>query len=202
MARNRRGLELRLNELFAQGAPKLPRGGKRALVLWMPFIALILGIVALMSAWGLWHWAHAADNAIEGVCNAYSVSGCGNIPPSRFSLWLWLGVIFVATEGVLYLIAYPGLRDRRKEGWDYMYYGMLLNTAYAGVSLFTEYNRIGHFLGGILMSIAGFYLLFQVRRMYMLKRHGPAPNPQDQPEADHALGEHALADSLKQTRKQ
>jgi len=185
MATRKSNLEIKLNELFVRNAPKMPRAGKKALVAWMPIISLIVGMVSLMSAWGLWHWAHATDNMISGVCNAYSVSGCGNIAPSRFSAWLWLGVIFVATEGILYLLAYPGLRNRRKEGWDYLYYGALLNVAYALVSLFTGYNKLGRFLGGLIGSALGFYLLFQIRSMYVIRRRAAAPLPKDTQPTEH-----------------
>jgi hypothetical protein len=174
-------LETKLDELFVRNAPKLPKGGKKALVAWMPIISLVVGLISLVSAWGLWHWAHAADSVVNGLCNAYSVSGCGNIVVSRFSVWLWLGVIFVATEGVLYLLAYPGLRDHKKEGWDYLYYGALLNIVYAVVSLFTDYDKIGHFLGALIGSAVGFYLLFQIRALYVAKKRVAATSTKDIP---------------------
>jgi hypothetical protein len=164
-------LETKLNDLFVKNAPKLPDGGKKALVTWLPIISAVVGVLSLWSAYTLWHWAHAVDSlsryANNDLCNAYSVAGCGSgAAASRFSLWLWAGVILIGVEGVLYLLAFPGLRDHKKQGWNYVFYGALLNLAYAVVSLFTNYNSIGNFLGALISSAIGFYVLFQVRSAY------------------------------------
>lgn len=169
-------LETKLDEIFARKAPKLPEGGKNTLVKWAPWISLIAGVLSLFSAWSLWNWARVANgllNYTTQFCNGYSVATystyCPAVP-SRFSLWLWLAVIFLAIEGVLYLLAYSGLRDRKKSGWNYLYYGALVNVAYAVVSLFTNYDKVGHFVGGLVGSAIAFYILFQIRSAYLGKR--------------------------------
>lgn len=162
-------LETKLNELFTKNAPKLPDGGKKAIVQWAPILAAILGLLSLWAAWNLWHWAHVASslsNYANAVCNAYSVSGCSNLVNSRYSLWLWLGVATLAIQGVLYLAAYPGLRDHKKAGWNYLFYGALVNAVYTVVSLFTGYNAVGNFVGALIGTVIGFYFLFQIRAAY------------------------------------
>jgi hypothetical protein len=163
-------LEQKLNEVFVKKAPALPEGGKKALVQWAPIISLIVGVLTLLSAWSLWHWAHNASDLVNyanSLCNAFGAnSSCDGVNASRFTLWLWLGVIFLLAEGVLYLLAYPGLRDRKKQGWNYLYYGALLNVAYAIVSLFTDYDKVGHFIGALIGSAVSFYILFQIRAAY------------------------------------
>lgn len=180
MAAKLDNLETKLDEVFVRKAPPLPKGGKKLLASWLPILSLLGGAFSLLSAWSLWHWAHVASNIVSDVCNAYSVSGCGNLGvTSRFSVWLWLGIIFIGVEGVLYLLAYPGLRDRKKEGWNYLYYGMLLNVAYAIVSLFTGYDIVTHFLGAVIGSAIGFYLLFQIRELYEAKKRAAATASKD-----------------------
>ncbi len=164
-------VETKLNDLFGKKAPKLPDNGKNMLVQWMPIIALVVGLGSLWSAYNLWHWAHVASSLTDYaqvLCNSYSVSGCGGV--SHYSLWLWLGVAFVAAEGVLYLLAYPGLKAHSKAGWNYLFYGALLNVLYAVVSLFTDYNSGTTFVGSLIGSAIGFYFLFQIRGSYLGKR--------------------------------
>ncbi|HSX30963.1 MAG TPA: hypothetical protein VLE99_03535 [Candidatus Saccharimonadales bacterium] len=168
--------EAKMDELFVRNAPGLPKGAKKALVAWLPLISAVVGVLSLWAAWNLWHWAHLANHYLGLVCNAYSVSGCGNVIASRFSIWLWLGIILLGVEGVLYLMAYPGLRDHKKDGWNYLFYGALLNLVYAVVSLFSSYNVVGSFLGALVGSAIGFYLLFQVRDAYTGKKDTASPD--------------------------
>ena len=180
MASKLSNLETKLDEVFVRSAPKLPEGAKKAVVNWLPIISLIVGVFSLFSAWSLWHWAHLADSALGGLCNAYSVSGCSSLgTPSRFSIWLWLGIILIAVEGLVYLLAYPGLQARKKQGWNYLYYGALLNVVYAVISLFTGYNAASSFLGALIGSAIGFYVLFQIRSVYAGKQVAAAPNRKD-----------------------
>jgi uncharacterized membrane protein HdeD (DUF308 family) len=94
-------------------------------------------------------------------------------------LWLWAGVVLIGVEGLLYLLAFPGLRDHKKQGWNYLFYGALLNLAYAVVSLFTNYNSVGNFLGALIGSAIGFYLLFQVRSAYVGAQSHVSGEPHD-----------------------
>lgn len=176
MASKMSNLETRLNDIFVRSAPKLPENAKRAVVKWLPIVSLIVGVFALFSAWNLWHWARLADNVLGGLCNAYSVSGCSTLgAPSRFSIWLWLGIILIGVEGLLYLLAYPGLQARKKQGWNYLYYGALVNVAYAVISLFTGYNAVSNFLGALIGTAISFYVLFQIREAYAGKAAAAGP---------------------------
>jgi hypothetical protein len=163
-------LETKLNDVFVKSTPKLPEDAKKTLVRALPVISAVLGVLSLWGAYGLWHWAHLTENAVRYVndlCNAYSVAGCGGATgASRFTIWLWASIILIGVEGVLYLLAFPGLRDHKKQGWNYLFYGALLNLAYAVVSLFTNYNSVGNFVGALIGSAIGFYLLFQLRSAY------------------------------------
>ena len=72
----------------------------------------------------------------------------------------------VAVQGVIYLLAYPGLKAHKKAGWNYLFYGALLNVVYAVATLFNDYQGGSSFVGGLIGSAIGFYLLFQVRSAY------------------------------------
>ena len=62
-------------------------------------------------------------------------------------------------------LAKTGLKARKKAGWNYLYWGALVNVAYALVSLFTL-NGASGFVGALLSSAIGLWLLFQVRSEY------------------------------------
>jgi len=162
-------LETSMNDLFAQGMPPLPAGGRKTLVELAPIISVVIGALSLASAWSLWHWARLAEgiaNYAREFCNPYLENGCAPAA-SRFSVWLWLSVAFLVIEGLLYLFAFSSLKAHRKRGWSYLYYGALLNLAYAVVSLFVAYAGFGRFVGSFVGSAVGLYLLFQIRGAYL-----------------------------------
>lgn len=162
------GLETKMNEVFVGKAPTLPAGGKKFLVDVAPWLSLIGGVLSLLVGLSLWRWAHVATDYVNSLCNAYAISAgaCDNSSTSRLSLLVWLAIIVLIIEGVLYLLAFPGLRDRKKQGWNYLFYAGLVNVVYVIVSLFTDYSASGGFIGSLLGSLVGFWLLFQVRSAY------------------------------------
>lgn len=168
-------LESNLNEIFGKNAPELPANGKKAIVDAAPWIALVVGILTLFLAWGLYNTARLVDNLVteasylcSGPNLAYGSSqACGTMGASHLNFWVWLGIAVLVAEGVLYLLAYPGLQDRKKVGWNYLYYGALLNVVYAIVSLLNSNGRIGHFIGALIGSAIGFWILFQIRSAYL-----------------------------------
>ena len=143
--------------------------GKKTLVEWAPWASLVVGVLTLWAAWALWQWAHAVSGlmaATNALCGAYGgiYGNCG-MATDQMSLWVWLGLLVLVVEGVLYLLAFPGLRDHKKAGWKYLYWGALINLAYAVLSLFAGYG-LGSFIGALIGSAIGLWLLFQVRGSY------------------------------------
>jgi hypothetical protein len=161
-------LETKMADWFK--SPKMPAGAVKTISEWAPWLALIFGVLSLWAAWTLWHWAHAIDkvsDSLNSFCNSYAIdAGACVSTGTRLSFWVWLGIIFLVVEGVLYLLAYPGLKARSKQGWNYLFYGALVNLVYAVVSLFTDYNGGGHFIGALIGSAVAFWILFQIRGNY------------------------------------
>jgi len=160
-------LESMLNDILVTKAPKLPANAKKALVDYLPWINVVLGLITLLAAWGLWHWAHMANTLVNYVNNLNQLyGGTAAVTVNRMGFGIWLGIIVLVIEAVLYLAAFPGTRDHKKAGWNLLYYAVLVNVVYAVIVSFTNYGSIGSLIGSLLGSIIGLYLLFQIRSSY------------------------------------
>ncbi len=161
-------LEDSLDELFVKKAPALPDGGKKFLVEFLPWINLVLGLLTLYSVYIIWHWAHLASSFINyanTLSAAYGGPAVANV--DRLSAGLWLGLGVLTVEALLYLMAFPATRARKKSGWDLMFYASLVNIVYGVVIIFTSYGGPSNFIGSLIGSAIGLYLLFQIRASYL-----------------------------------
>jgi hypothetical protein len=159
-------LENSLDDLFVKQAPELPLNGKKALVQYLPWISLFLGLISLWTVYVLWHWAHLANNLINYANSISAAYGGPMISNNRLSFGIWVGLTVLAVEALLYIAAYPGLRDRKKSGWDLLFYGLIINVVYGVVIAFTSYGGVGNLIWTLLGSAIGFYFLFQIRGSY------------------------------------
>jgi hypothetical protein len=160
-------LEESMHELFVGKAPPLPDKGKQLLVQYAPWLALLSGILSLLAVWNMWHWAHVADTYINYANQINSVYGGGTISTSRLGFGIWLSMIVLAIQAVLLLLAFPGLRDRQKGGWNLVYYSLLVSVVFSIIVAFTSYASFGSLLWSLIGAALGFYLLFQVRSRYI-----------------------------------
>ena len=162
-------LETTLGTLFEKNTPKLPPDARKMVAEWAPWAALVAGLLALWSAYALWTWAHVVSGILDytnSLCAAYATYGCAPVAAaSRMGIWVWLSLAFLLVEGGLFLLAFPGLRAHKKAGWNYLYWGALVNIGYSVVSLLTGYG-IFNFLGSLVGSAIGLWLLFQVRAQF------------------------------------
>ncbi|HVV66621.1 MAG TPA: hypothetical protein VHB72_00925 [Candidatus Saccharimonadales bacterium] len=162
-------LEKPLEDIFASQAPPLSNNAKRALVRYLPWINLILGILTLYAVYILWHWAHLVNNFVDYTNSLSAPYGSPVIANNRLTFGIWFGMIVLAIEAVLYLAAFPATRNRKRTGWELMFYALLLNFVYGVAILFTDYGSLGNLIWSVIGSIAGLYLLFQVRASYTHK---------------------------------
>lgn len=160
-------LEKSLESVFVKNAPELPERGKEALVRWLPWINLILGILTLWSVYWLWHWAHLANDLANVVNQLSAVYGTPTTTVHKLTAGVWLGLIVLAVEAVLFIAAFPATRARQKRGWDLMFYAFLVNLLYGVVILFTDYGGAGNFIGYLIGTAIGLWLLFQIRGKYL-----------------------------------
>nr|AIA18920.1 hypothetical protein [uncultured bacterium] len=134
-------IENPLNEFFVKKAPTLPTNIKDILVAiipWFTLIGVIISIPLLLAALGL--------SAFLPLMGKYS-AGSTNI--------LVIIVLFITV--ILNAFALPGLFNKQRRGWEFLFYAELIGVIGTILSL----N-----LGGILGTILSFYILFQVREYY------------------------------------
>lgn len=163
------GIEEKLNKALVKDAPfQLPEKVKKTIVQYLPILNLVLGVITIWAAWSMWQWAHAANRLVDYANELSRALGTTEVAStSRLSVMLWIGLIVLAVEGVLYIAAYPGLKARNKSGWNLLFYVALLNLVYGVVVAFTDYGSgLGSIIGSLIGSTIGLYFLFQVRSHY------------------------------------
>lgn len=150
-----------------KGMPPMSHKAKEALVNAWPWIAGIFGVLQLLAALALWR-ATQVVNQFSEFTNSLSTFYAGQPlgPSSGERTIMYLGVIFLAVDAVILLMAFPHLRNRSRRGWDLLFLGALLNLAYSVISLFMYNGSMGSLVSGLIGSAIGFYLLFQVRDSY------------------------------------
>lgn len=176
-------LENELNKIFVGKAPTLPKGGKKFLVDIAPWAAIVIGVLDLWSAWMLWHWAHTINSLVNYANNLAAVYGSTPVIDHGMTVVLWLAMLVILVDGLLYLFAFPRLRQSQKSGWNLIFYAALLNIAYGFVVMFTSYGSFFSFVWSLIEAAIVLYFLFQIRASYV--GHEFQDNLSDKP-AGHA----------------
>ena len=125
--------------------PPLPKGGRDAIVQITPWIALIfgiLGVLAGLAGFGVL----AALSPFIALGNGFS-GAAGSLVGAALSL----------VASAMLLAAFPGTNKRRMQGWTLLFWSEGFSTVAAVVSFS---------LTGVLVSLIGFYLLFQIKSYY------------------------------------
>ncbi len=182
----REQLEDKLNEVFVKKAPyQLPENAKKVIVDILPWINLIFGILTLLSAYWLYQAAHVVDKWVgwaNDVSQAYG--GKVSVEATHVGAMVWLGVIVLAIEGVLWVAAFPGVRQKKKAGWDLLFLALLVNIVYGFLALFINvgsYSGISGFIGYAISTAIGLYFLFQIRSAFLGKAAAKPKTPAKKP---------------------
>ncbi len=169
-------LESKLDELLGKKSPvQLPDNARKTIVEYLPWINLVLGVLTLWTAWALWHWAHLANALVDYVNSLNQAYGGTAVVTHRLTGVIWLGLVVLVVEGLLFVAAFPGTRDRKKSGWDLLFYASLVNIVYGVVILFSDYGGVGRLITTLLGSVIGLYFLFQIRSYYTGRKSAVAP---------------------------
>lgn len=163
-------LEMMLDEMLVKKAPfQLPENVKQGLVKILPWLVLLVGALTIIGAWGVFQAATTVDRWASLANELSATYGVGNYTNPVMTPLLWLSLIILLVEAVLYFAAYPALEKFQKKGWDILFWVALVNAAQGIVhnaAYATAYFNVGSILLSLLGSLVGLYLLFQIRAYY------------------------------------
>lgn len=168
MATNK-GIEESLNDAFVKNAPfQLPEGFKKFLVDIAPWASLLVGIISVLGAWSIYQWARVANAYVDLANQLSTYYGGTAISTNRWTIWIYISLVVLVVEAVIYFAAFSGLKNRKKQGWNLLYLGLWINVVYGLVGLFSDYgSAVGTLLSSIIGTVIGLYFLFQIRSYYL-----------------------------------
>lgn len=128
---------------YVHKVPGLPYPARNFIVKYGGFITLIIGILEIFNS---------------GVLSVLNLG----IKPlwlnnEIFSATYYMYLIFECLIGVMLILAFRPLLDKKAQGWRYALYATFL---------FFIVSLAGGDIGGIITTIVAIYILFQVRSMY------------------------------------
>ncbi len=142
-------LEKQLRVYFKDKAPALPDSAKELIVEWL-WLLIVISLVGM---------------GFSVLMMLVALFGVGAMMPMRMIWgggWLWLGsgimLIGMVITAMILWRALPLVKARKKEGWELLYYALLVSLVVDVLS----FNIGGLIIGGLI----GFYLLFQIQELY------------------------------------
>lgn len=125
--------------------PALPKEARDVIAKITPWIALIFGILGVLGS--------IAALGIVTVFSPLAMVGGGVAAAGTGIIAALLGLV----SSALLLAAFPGTRKFKLSGWNFLFYSeaVSLLSAVLGISI-----------PGIVFSLIGFYLIFQIKSHY------------------------------------
>lgn len=137
-------LEMWLDDILGHKAPAIPANGREAIVKIAPWITLVLLIIALPFVLALF--------GASAILSPFAFLGGVH---AGFSYLITWGLVLVTF--VIQIIALPGMFKRKRKSWQLLFYSSLIT----GLMNILSIN-----IGGLIGTIIGLYLLFQIRSYY------------------------------------
>lgn len=162
-------IESVMDEYLVKKAPfQIPDSGRKAIVEWVPWIALIGGVFSLLAGWGLWQSGQRV-NEIVGYTNdflrAYGGEGVTQTPD--LGVFFYVALLALVVQGALMLYAFPGLKSRKKtSGWNILLYSALISLVYGVFVALTSYGTFSNLFFSALGALIGLYVLAQIKSHY------------------------------------
>jgi len=160
-------LEKSLDNVLGEKAPyKIPKNGREMLVKLAPWLSLAGGVFGLISAVGLWRAAHTVNQWVDYANKLSASFGAPTQQVAKLGVSFWLSMVMLVVFSLLSLLAFPGLKAKKKTGWNLMFFSSLASVAYGVVSIFYDGAGFSSFIGTAIGTVIGLYLLFQIRSYY------------------------------------
>ncbi len=162
-------LEEAMDKYLVKDAPfQVPESGRKALVEYLPILALIGGILTFLAAVSLWNLAHTAihiTNTLNDVARSYGVST--GVDTINYGLLFYLSFAVLIAQGALLFAAYSGLKARsKKRGWDLLLLNTAASVVYGVIYTFTDTGHFSTIVTSLIGALIGFYLLAQIKGHY------------------------------------
>ena len=129
--------------------PALPKGVNEFIVSVAPWLALIFGVLAVVSGLG-------AFGLLTALSPFAMVAGAG-----KYAFTGLFAAVLLIVQGGIELWAFPSLKARKVKGWNLMFYSLLLSVVASVVSL-----SVGSVVGAVVGALIGYYFLYQVKSYY------------------------------------
>ncbi len=125
--------------------PALPKNARQTLVNITPWIALIFGILGVL-----------AGLAGFGILTAFSplIAMGSGFNGAAITL---VSAVLSLIASILLLLAFPGTKKRKMQGWKMLFWSEIASIIGAIIVIS---------LSGVLFSLIGFYLLYQIKSYY------------------------------------
>lgn len=160
------GLEGWLDGIFGEKFPlQLPKAAREWIVKVSPWLALIGGVLGLWASWSFWQAGHYVNKLVEWA-NTLSTAYGGTASTTHLGLMWYIALVVLLVQSVLMLLAFTGLRDRKKTGWNLVFFSTLVALVLGLVQLFVSGYGFGSLLGSLIGAAISFFILFQVRSYY------------------------------------
>jgi hypothetical protein len=139
----------KLLDVYYAKLPALPKGATDFLVSVAPWLALVFGVLAILS--GL-----AAFGILSVLSPVAALGGVG-----QYAITGLVASVVLLVQGVIDLLAFPSLKARRVRGWNLLFWGLVLSVVSSAVSL-----SVGSVIGAVIGALIGYYFLYQVKSYY------------------------------------
>lgn len=159
------GLEGWLDGIFGEKFPvQLPKAAREWIVKAAPWLALVVGVLSLWASWSFWQAGHYVNRLVDWA-NTLSAAYGGDTVQHLGVMW-YLSFVVILVQAAFMLLAFPGLRDRKKIGWNFVFYSSIVAVALGVVQLFVSGYGFGSLIGSLIGAAISFFILFQVRSYY------------------------------------
>ena len=137
-----------LKDVYAK-APALPTNARDVLVSIAPWLALIFGVLAILAGIG----GLGIFTAFSPL--AYMYAGAG------VSTLLLVSAVVAIVEGLVMVLAFMPLKNRKVRGWNLLVWGEVLAILSSVVTL-----SVGSIIWALVGAAIAFYVLFQIEPSY------------------------------------
>lgn len=153
-------IEKWLVEVF-KGLPRLSKKSKTLVAQVLPWFALIIGglqVLSLLGAWGVIREVQRREAFLSFL---------GASSGSDFSITvMYISFVLSVVSAVGLFAAYAPLRVRARRGWRLLFIVTIVNTLSGLLALFIYGQGIGVAALNVIVALLVFYLLIQVRDEY------------------------------------